>query len=398
MSDVERLQRRFDEGTLIDPGNGRTTTVELMRALYRLCGADDVPTDARVRGLEQSLGRFDHYLFVIIDGLGSDVARRFSRGSFFDHHFFRSLQPVFPSTTAAAITSIATATYPAEHGVATWWAYFPDEDVSATILPFVDRLGGESLLLRGVEPESAFPVPSRLPGLSHAAMMITPAQIADSVYSDYCTGGGPRMPHTSPEHAFELAARRIREATGPTFTWIYLPDLDGLAHVHGVHAEPVVRELERYDNLLDGLAAELVGTARIVVTADHGLVDVPADARHHLAADDPLLELLVAPPSGEPTVPIFHVKAGQSERFAAGFRMRFREHFALLATDEVEQLKLLGPDPLSSLTRARLGDYLAIALQPGILSCGIEGCEPPDFRAYHAGLSPAEMSVPLFLA
>ena len=81
MSDIKRLQRRFDEGSLIDPGNGRTTTVELMRALYRLCGATDLPADARVRGLEQSLGRFDHYLFVVIDGLGSDVARRFSRGS-----------------------------------------------------------------------------------------------------------------------------------------------------------------------------------------------------------------------------------------------------------------------------------------------------------------------------
>jgi len=398
MSDVLRLQNSFEQGTLIRPGEGCATTVDLIRALYRRCGVADLPVNDHVRALEESLGSFDHYVFVLVDGLGTDVAKRCSRGGFFSRYLHSTLQPVFPSTTAAAMTSLVTATYPAQHGVPTWWIYLPDHAVSATILPFVERFGGASLLEHGVEPDLAFPVPSRLPGLTHAAVMVTPAQIADSVYSDFCAGGGRRMPYTSVEQAFELALQHVQEASRPTFTWLYLPGLDGAAHTFGVASDPVARELELYEYLLDELVADLKGEARMAVTADHGLVDVPDDARHRLAADDPLLELLEVPPSGEPAVPVFHVREGQAERFAAAFRREFGEHFALLATDEVEQLELLGPGRLSPETRARLGDFIAVALRPGILAYETEVGGPPDFRAYHAGLSPQEMNVPLLIA
>ncbi len=398
MSDVSRLLKSFEQGTLIRPGEGCVTTVDFIRALYRRCGAGDLPASGRVRALEESLGESDHYLFVLVDGLGADVAKRCSRGGFFSRYLHCTLQPVFPSTTAAAITSFATAMYPARHGVPTWWIYLPDHAVSATILPYVERFGGASLLEHGVEPESAFPVPSRLPRLTHNAAMITPAQIADSVYSDFCTGGGWRLPYDSPEQAFELARQHIRESSRPTFTWLYLPGLDGAAHEFGVDSDPVARDLELYEVLLDELVADLGGAARVAVTADHGLVDVPDEARHHLAADDPLLELLEVPPSGEPTVPVFHVREGRGERFAATFRQRLGEHFALLTTDEVEQLNLLGPGRLSPETRARLGDFIAVALRPGILIYETESGGPPAFRAYHAGLSPQEMKVPLLIA
>ena len=132
-----------------------------------------------------------------------------------------------------------------------------------------------------------------------------------------------------------------------------------------------------------------------MVTADHGLIAVSERGRHAVRADDEIDELLIAPPSGEPRVPVFHVKEGKAEAFERRFRDRFGEWFVLLTAAEVERLELLGPGPFADVTRQRVGDYLALPIGEDVLAY-----EPPgDWMAgFHAGLTPAEMLVPLILA
>lgn len=397
MSDVDRLLAGFQDGSLIRPGDGSACTIDLIRALYRRCGATGIPANAHVRSIEQAIGVHEHYLFVIIDGLGVEVADRCG-GEFLARLRHQELRPVFPSTTAAAMTSFATGAWPGEHAVTSWWIYLEQHGLSATILPFVERYTGEDLLLLGVEPFSAFPMPSLWPRLTHAPTQILPWEFADSVYSRYTTGGGRRLGYATPEEAFDLARQDVADSMASSLTWVYLPGLDGAEHVHGVHSDEVAREVDRYESLLTETVEALGGKARIVVTADHGLIDVPDEDRHRLTADDPLLDLLKVPPTGEPAVPIFHARPGQAKRFAAAFRDRFGEHFALLTPGEVEELRLLGPEPLSLATEARLGDFVGIALHPATLTCAGRGGGTAGFTAYHAGLTPQEMSVPLILA
>jgi Type I phosphodiesterase / nucleotide pyrophosphatase len=397
MSDVGRLLDAFKAGRLVRPGDG-PTTVDLIRALYRRCGDAGLAANDHVREIEDALGPAEHYIFAVVDGLGTAIAERFSRGGFFTRARSRTLQSVFPSTTASAMTSFATAEYPAQHGVTGWWVYLPDHDLSATILPYVERIGGASLLEHGVELEDAFRVASRWPRLAHTPAMITPADISTGTYSDYLTGLGRRLPYSTPEEAFDLARRTVAEATGPTFTLLYLTAVDGRAHAYGVESPELARAVERYEGLFEKLAESLDGRARIVATADHGLIDVPDGAKHLLTPEDPAARELPVPPSGEPAVPVFHVKAGRTEAFAAAFCEQFGEHFALLTVNEVEELELYGPAPLAPTTRARLGDFVAIALAPGVLVFRSDTVTPHDFCGYHAGLSPAEMRVPLLIA
>ena len=108
-------------------------------------------------------------------------------------------------------------------------------------------------------------------------------------------------------------------------------------------------------------------------------------------------ELLASPPSGDSRVVEFHVRPGEHERFEERFRATFAEHFFLLTTDEVEELGLLGPVPLTPQTRQRLGDFMAISRGATVL-----GFHPSEAsrkglqqRSHHAGLTRAEMLVPL---
>jgi hypothetical protein len=150
---------------------------------------------------------------------------------------------------------------------------------------------------------------------------------------------------------------------------------------------------------LHRLADELEGDARLVVSADHGLIDVPRQQQTLLQEGDTLLEMLLAPPTGDARMPIFHLREGKHEAFVAGFNERFGEGMALASIDEVERLGLLGPGPLSPIARARFGDFIAFPHRATTLS--FHSVNKPMgelFVGVHGGLSSEEVMVPLVIA
>jgi hypothetical protein len=116
-------------------------------------------------------------------------------------------------------------------------------------------------------------------------------------------------------------------------------------------------------------------------------------------AGDPMLDMLLVPPSGDARMPIFHLRDGARDAFVEHFHQRFADRMALVGVDEAERLELFGPGALSPLARRRFGDFVAIPYRPATLSY-----HPPHkpvgdlYLAVHAGLSPEEMRVPLCVA
>jgi hypothetical protein len=92
-------------------------------------------------------------------------------------------------------------------------------------------------------------------------------------------------------------------------------------------------------------------------------------------------------------VPYFHVRDGCAVTFATRFRERFGERFALLTIDEAEESRLFGPGQLADPARARIGDYVGIALGGDVLLS-----KEMNFRGFHGALTPDEMRIPLIVA
>ena len=86
--------------------------------------------------------------------------------------------------------------------------------------------------------------------------------------------------------------------------------------------------------------------------------------------------------------------------FEARFRERFGEDFYLLPTDEALELELLGPGPVSPVTRRRMGNYLALSAGSSAIYFNYRRTRErgPRKVADHGGLTPAEMIVPLIVA
>jgi hypothetical protein len=397
MSDRKRVEQWFSEGRLVRPrASGLPTSTDLIRALVKLCGATRVDLSDQAKGLAQRIGEARHYVLAIVDGMGIDLLYQLPDG-FMQQNLKGRIEAVFPSTTGAAMTTLATGAYPAEHAVPGWWVWIDDHQVSAVSLPFVERITGRSLMSFNVKPESIFTVPSLLPRMKHSAAVVTLREFVASAYSEYSAGGSPRFGYDLIDEGVDVVLRVLDESKGPTFTQFYLPQLDGACHSGGVDCSKVGNLLRTIDRKLARLRASLPAHSRLIVTADHGHVNLPADRVQFLRDGDSLLDDLICPPSGEPAVPMFHVKRGKSRHFEKQFRQRFGEWFALLSIEEVQELRLLGPEPLTPLARRRFGDYLGIARGPAGLSYVPPGFAPPNHLGTHAGLTPGEMFVPLIL-
>ncbi|MDQ3439127.1 MAG: hypothetical protein M3478_02115, partial [Planctomycetota bacterium] len=153
---------------------------------------------------------------------------------------------------------------------------------------------------------------------------------------------------------------------------------------------------------LDRLFSALGGRARIVVSADHGLIDVLKSDQAFLTDADPMLAMLGVPPTGDARMPIFHVNSRQRDEFIDLFGERYGDRMILLKTTEAERLELFGPGKIAERVRPRFGDFVALPYRRATLAyapVSVPGAAPAaPYIGQHAGLSPEEMRVPLCVA
>lgn len=397
MTDAHAIRSLFDSGDLVSPAAPGPTTVDLTRAIFDLAGAPDLDLSPQAVELWDEIGAADHLVFVIIDALGSALLERHSpKGQLAKHHR-RDLRAIFPSTTAAALTSFATGEYPAVHGVTGWWMHLVEHGITVTSLRFVERFSERPLGEFGIAPETVFPTEPLTPRLPRATLIVTPDPFQHDVYVGYTSGGTPAAGYSDPGDAVERVIRHVNDAHGPTYTSVYFPQVDEAGHIAGVDSEEIGSLIGLMDDLIAVLAAALKDKARIVVTADHGQVALPRANALVLADGDPLLGMLACPPAGEPVIPTFFLRDTTPEEFRAAFQDRFGEAFHLITPSEAEELALFGPGPLSRPTRRRLGDLIGVPGRPTALYYQPEGRTVEPHRGVHAGLTRHEMMVPLIL-
>ncbi|MCA8923549.1 MAG: alkaline phosphatase family protein [Planctomycetes bacterium] len=398
MSERERVAEWVSSGSAVLPDGQRPNLVSLIRALSRLCGGAAQP-DAHADVLAEEVGEAEHLVFVLIDGMGISHVRQLEPDGFLRRHQRDELTSVYPSATASAITTLATGCWPSQHGVVGWWSYVPERDLALTCLPFLERFSGAPLARRGLVPTDLYPQAALLRDFTRDTCCYQFARIADSAYSRYFRGDSPGGSYEDLPDAAATIQGRLAQADGPTYTYLYFSLIDEASHTHGPAGEATLELLRRVEADLEALAGALGPSARIVVTADHGLIEVPEAGKHVLTHDDPLVALLRTPPSGEPRAPVFHVQPGELERFAQGFRARFGERFALLDLDDVEALSLYGPGKLHATARQRLGDFVAVAHDRDVILYrpGERPTSTELLVGYHGGLLPDEMLIPLIL-
>ncbi len=394
----QRLLAAFNEGRLVRPNTDEPSFTDLAVALAHVGGVPGVQLGRFSKWIADRLGAPRHLVFVLADGMGTHLLRRLPDDAFLRSHVTAQLNAVFPSTTGAALSTLATATYPAEHGLPGWWAYLQRHRLTVTTLPFVERYGETPLEDHGFDAGLLWSLPTQMARMRRRVTGISPADYARSTFTTYLCGDQHTRGYRRMPDAIDAAIDTLRRADEPSYTYVYLPQLDATCHRFGVTSDAAAVTLGSFDVELDRLAAHLPEDSRLVIAADHGLINVTQRDRLSLHDRDPMLDTLEAPPTGEPRNPVFHVLPGREDEFEALFNERFGERMILLRREQVERLRLLGPCALSERARELFGDYMAIAEHPVTLVYYPPGTSAhTDHLGRHAGLTPQEMHVPLIV-
>jgi hypothetical protein len=214
----------------------------------------------------------DRAVVVLVDGLGyRNVLERGGHAP-----FLRRLLPTtspasstFPSTTATALTSFGTGAHPGQTGMLGYTVRNPQTGqlgnlVSWTGMPDARQWQRqdtwfERLSAAGVEVTSVGPARFRGSGLTEAAFR-----------------GSRYVDATSLPDRVDAALRLLRR---PGLVYLYWGEIDKIGHHRGWTSLDWGEALGEADAELDRLARLLPRGAVMVVTADHGMVDVDPGRR-----------------------------------------------------------------------------------------------------------------------
>jgi hypothetical protein len=320
-------------------------------------------------------------VLLVLDGLGWEAIRTFpaqlpelracSGGP---------ITTVVPSTTPAALTSITTGTPPSRHGI-TGFRIRHERGVLNAIRWQLSTGG------RAPDPEH---VQKERPFCGRSVPVVTKAAFRTTGFTAAHMRG-------SEFHGWQTPAVLVEEvraivAGGAPFVYAYYSGVDEVAHAHGLESASYRAELAATDRLVGEVLDALPEDTALVVTADHGQVQIAPDGWKSLAELHPLVEAY----AGDGRFRHLHAKPGRAKELHAAAESLHGADAWVFRREQLLDEGWLGPDPVPATFR-RVGDVvLAARAAVGFVDPGLPF--EAELVATHASITPAEVEVPLVAA
>ncbi len=320
-------------------------------------------------------------VLFVIDGLGAQqLQERRQLAPVLSEAAGGSITTVAPSTTACALTSLVTGKVPAEHGV----------------VGYRLALGGEVMnvlqwSLEGADARMRVPAPvfqpfPSFPGSKGPVPVVTRHDYGPTGFTAAHLGRVELNRWHTP--AGLVTAVRELTAAGAPFVYAYYEGIDKVAHARGL-GQYYDDELRAVDRLVGDVLDVLPPAACLVVTADHGQVDVGGSVE--VLGPDIMKDVTLI--SGEGRFRWLHVRPGAGADVAQTASELHGDVAWVKSKEQVVTEGWLGGVP-SPEVAARLGDVVLVPFAPTAF------LDPADtgelrLRARHGSLTPDEMLIPL---
>jgi hypothetical protein len=238
-----------------------------------------------------------------------------------------------------------------------------------------------------LDPRTWQRVPTLFETAEVRSVAIASPRHADSWFTRAVLRGAEYRGAATMAERFALARREL-DAPGPVLIYLYIADLDVEGHAHGIDSSRWVAALESLDSAVAGLVAALGPEQGLLVTADHGMVDVPPAA--HLVVDEQLLAD-VAAVAGEPRCLQLRVD-GDPDAVAEAWRERYGPRAWVATRAEAVAAGWFGDVDAEVLPR--IGDVLVAARRAHAFY--VDGDDTARrMVGQHGSISPDESTVPL---
>jgi hypothetical protein len=335
-------------------------------------------------------------VLIVVDGLGDDFLSRHGRGLHVARRRRDRLTSVFPSTTAAAITTFLTGLAPQQHGLTGWHMYFRELGAVLAVLPGVPRCGGAPLRQAGQDAARLFGHRPVFDLLAVASEVVVPIQIAKSDFNQTHLGQAGCVGFATLQEFFQAIARAMTAGPERRFVYAYWSELDRIAHESGIDGPKAAQHVREWDQAFGQFLGWAAGTdSLIIITADHGFIDT--DAAHTLEVEEyqQLAECLSAPLCGEPRAAYCYVRPGRVQLFERHVQTSLAHAAELYRSADLIAQGWFGLGPPHPELTSRIGDYTLIMKENYVIRDWLPGERRYRQTGVHGGLSAAEMRVPL---
>lgn len=365
------------------PEYGQSTLAEVLPSVACAMGAPGTWTN------QLGLPEASRYVVFLVDGLGtfqvskrSDVAPRLanlvSRS--------RSITSGAPSTTATSISSLGTGLAPGEHGIAGYAFRNPFDGSFLNALLWADGLSP-------LDVQPRLTMFERLVAAGVSASIVVPQRFQGTGLTESALRGA----HFLGVPVEEDVERRIEltvdasSAHGRSLVYVYERELDHTGHGLGWQSSEWEEQLSRIEGIIWSLREALPDDVRLVVTGDHGMMDVPDTRRliieeeHDLAA-----ELTLVAGEGR----FRQVYTDNPDAVAARWRDRLGDSAWVRTRTEAIDEGWFGP--IGPGMAKRFGDVVAAMRSDMAL---MTSTQPREFTlvGMHGSLTAEEMTVPLLV-
>jgi hypothetical protein len=335
---------------------------------------------------------------LLVDGLGWELLRANPGAAPFLNSIARDpLTTGFPATTAASLTSLATGVAPGEHGLVGYTMALPGYDRAFNALTWsLYGVGPRVELVNELVPEVFQPIPTLAERAAAAGLRIHHLGPAFHEWSGLtrAIGRGERFHAADSLEAVAEGALRLLGAPR-TFVFGYHPRLDGAGHVHGVASQAWKDELVAVDQAVRLMAEQLPADTLLVISGDHGMVDLRPEERLDLA-DHPDLAAGVRILAGEARARYLGTAPGATGDVLSAWRSTLGDRMWVWPREEAIATGIFGPR-INDRVRERMGDIVAAAYgQVGIVQREVDPAQA-RLNGHHGSLTPAEQLVPLLI-
>jgi hypothetical protein len=342
-------------------------------------------------GLVEHVGDVRRVVVVLIDGMGYHLLPELAAdapllASVLTGNAGRldELACTYPSTTPTSLASLGTGAAPGQHGLLGFTVKLPDSD----------RVLNHIFWRDDPPPNQWQPVPTwfeRLHRAGVSARAVLPGYFLGSGLTEAAYRGAQFVGATKDDDYTQLVIDQLRATPG--LVYAYTAALDTAAHLFGVGSPEWHAAGAYVDTLLTRLVEALPPDAALLITADHGGLNVPEHQRIDLDADA-RLSAGIRVVGGDPRVRYLYTEPGATSDVIAAWSELLDGRAEVRGRDDAVAAGLFGsvrPEHLP-----RIGDVVVSCLgETAVLASAHEPPEVAKLVGLHGASDPVETAIPL---
>jgi Type I phosphodiesterase / nucleotide pyrophosphatase len=328
------------------------------------------------------------YVVFLVDGLGADLLASHAHAA---PYLSSLLTPDatgtagVPSTTATSLTSLGTGLVPGAHGVVGFTSRVPGSD----------RLLNALFWDKDIDPIQWQPHTTGFQLLAEAGVHVTTVNKREFRGSGLTLAAQRGGEWVDADRVGERVAGAVTAAAArPALTYLYDGDLDWTGHRYGVASSQWLQQLAIIDAEAEQLRDALPSHARLMIVADHGMVDAAPERRLDLD-EDPAYRDGVVLLGGEARFRHVYCAGGAVHDVRARWRELLGDAALVVSRDEAIACGWFGG--VSAPVLPRIGDVVAAARDDWGLFSSVDFPYETRLVGLHGSLTPAEMRIPLLV-